>query len=148
MVPPRTAGRRWLEEGDIDMRIAKEDIPVVMEVPGAIARQVGGFGTVAGLGEIAGEWFSLAEGVDIAPLLEGLDQDACAAPHWGFVISGSLVITYRDHPEDHVNGGDLFYWPPGHSVRVTSDADVILFSPLVAHAHVIHHMGVKLGVAS
>jgi hypothetical protein len=128
------------------MRIAKEDIPVVLEVPGAIARQIGGFGDVPGVGEMAGEWFSLGEGTDIAPLLEGLDRDSCGAPHWGFVISGSLVITYRDQDADVVNGGDLFYWPPFHSVRVAADAEVILFSPLHAHAAVVDHMAEKLGV--
>lgn len=128
------------------MRVAKEDIPTILAVPGATARQIGGFGTVPGIGEMAGEWFSLAAGVDIAPLLEGLEADSCGAPHWGYVISGALVITYRNQPQDQVNGGDLFYWPPQHSVRVVADAEVILFSPLESHRHVVDHMAVKLGV--
>ena len=129
------------------MHVTKENIPTILEVPGATARQIGGFGTVSGLGEIAGEWFSLAAGVDIAPLLEGLEHDACGAPHWGYVISGSLMITYRDQPDEQVDGGDLFHWPPNHSVLVVADAEVILFSPLAAHRHVVDHMAVKLGVA-
>lgn len=35
---------------------------------------------------------------------------------------------------------DLFYRPPGHSVRVVSDAATILFSPLHEHQHVMEHM--------
>ncbi len=35
---------------------------------------------------------------------------------------------------------DLFYWRPGHSVRVVRDADVILFSPQVEHGKVMDHM--------
>ncbi|MFZ4432770.1 MAG: cupin domain-containing protein [Microthrixaceae bacterium] len=128
------------------MRVAKEDIPVVLSVPGATARQVGGFGEVPGLGEMAGEWFSLGEGTDIAPLLEGLERDTCGAPHWGFVISGGLVLSYADGPDEVVSGGDLFYWPPHHSVRVTEDAEVILFSPHAAHLAVVDHMAEKLGV--
>ena len=130
------------------MHVAKDDIPVVLEVPGATARQLGGFGEVQGLGDIAGEWFSLGAGTDIAPLLQGLEADTCAAPHWGYLISGRLVLTYVDGPEEQVDGGDLFYWPPHHSVRVTADAEVILFSPHAAHRAVVDHMAEKLGVAS
>ncbi len=63
------------------MHVAREDIPVVLAVPGATARQIGGFGSIAGAGEIAGEWFSLGAGTDIAPLLEGLERDACGSEH-------------------------------------------------------------------
>ncbi|MEZ5272400.1 MAG: hypothetical protein R2694_08855 [Ilumatobacteraceae bacterium] len=118
------------------MRIDKHDIPVVMAVPGATARQV------AAGPELAAEYFSLATGTDIAPLLHGLDGDACQVPHWGYVISGTLVVTFTDGyaGEERCNGGDCFYWPGGHSVRVEDDAEVILFSPHVAHAAVIDHM--------
>ena len=129
------------------MRVNKEDIPVIMEVPGAVARQVGGFGEVPGMGSMAGEWFSLAAGTDIAPLLEGLDKDLCDSPHWGFVMSGGLVLTYADQPEETLSGGDLFFWPAYHSVRVTEDAEVILFSPHSTHLAVVDHMAQKLGVA-
>ncbi len=130
------------------MHVAKEEIPVVLQVPGATARQLGGFGEAAGLGGIAGEWFSLGAGTDIAPLLQGLERDLCAAPHWGFVISGELVVTYADQPEERIAGQELFYWPPHHSVRVVEDAEVILFSPHAAHRTVVDHMADKLGVAA
>jgi hypothetical protein len=129
------------------MRVARQEIPTVLAVPGATARQIGGFGALPGVGEIAGEWFSLDAGTDIAPLLQGLERDTCGSPHWGYVISGQLVVSYADGPEEHVTGGDLFYWPPHHSVRVTDDAEVILFSPHAAHAAVVGHMAEKLGVA-
>ena len=129
------------------MHVAKEDIPVVLEVPGAVARQLGGFGEVPGGDGMAGEWFSLGAGTDIAPLLAGLERDACGAAHWGYVLSGGLTITYVDGPEEQVQGGELFYWPPDHSVRVTSDAEVILFSPHAAHRAVIDHMTEKLAAA-
>ena len=89
---------------------------------------------------MAAEYFSLGAGTDIAPLLKGLDDDACQAPHWGFMISGEVVITYTGGREERCSGDDLFYWPPGHSVRVVSDAEVILFSPQVEHAEVMNHM--------
>ena len=128
------------------MRIARQDIPVILGIPGATARQAGGFGELSGGGDIAAEWFSLGAGTDIAPLLQGLDRDSCAAEHWGYVISGALTVTYVDAPEEQVSGGDLFYWPPHHSIRVTEDAEVILFSPHAAHLAVVDHMAEKLGV--
>jgi hypothetical protein len=122
------------------MRIDKDDIPVVMQVPGATARQV------AAGDDLAAEYFSLGAGTDIAPLLQGLEGDACQAPHWGYVITGTVVVTYpgSDLPTDTCVGGDCFHWPAGHSVRVDEDAEVILFSPHHAHLAVIDHMKAKL----
>jgi hypothetical protein len=65
------------------MRISKDQIPAKINVPGAVARQVTDFGNAAGYGTMAGEYFSLDAGTDIAPLLKGLNDDACHAPHWG-----------------------------------------------------------------
>lgn len=126
------------------MRIAKEAVPVKFAVPGATARQLLDFGDPTGFGTISGEYFSLGAGTDIAPLLAGLADDMCHAPHWGYVISGGLVVGYTDGSEDTCSGGDLFYWPPGHTVRVTDDAEVVLFSPQAEHTHVLDHMMVKM----
>ena len=122
------------------MRIAKESIPAKINVPGAVARQVTEFGDASGFGKMGGEYFSLAAGLDISPLLMGLKDDACQAPHWGYMIAGELVVTYTDGKTDTCSANDLFYWPPGHSVRVVADAEVILFSPQHEHTHVINHM--------
>jgi hypothetical protein len=127
------------------MRIAKESIPVKFAVPGATARQLTDFGDATGFGTIGGEYFSLGAGTDIAPLLQGLTDDACHAPHWGYVISGRLVVNYIDGTEETCSGSDIFYWPPGHSVRVAEDAEVILFSPQDEHTHVLDHMVAKMG---
>lgn len=126
------------------MRITKESVPVKFAVPGATARQLTDFGDASGFGAISGEYFSLGAGTDIAPLLTGLVDDMCHAPHWGYVISGGLVVGYTDGSEDSCSGGDLFYWPPGHTVRVTDDAEVVLFSPQAEHTHVLDHMMAKM----
>ncbi len=123
------------------MRIQKQDVPVKLAVPGATARQLPGFGTTDAGIDMAAEYFSLAAGTDIAPLLQGLEGDLCQAPHWGHVVEGDLVVTYADGTEDVCGTGDLFFWPPGHTVRVVRDAEVVLFSPTAAHAEVIEHMG-------
>jgi len=122
------------------MHIAKTDIPERLNVPGAIARQILNFGDASGYGKIAGEYFSLGEGTDIAPLLKGLEGDLCQSPHWGYVLSGEVTVTYSDGEEETVNDGDLFYWPAGHSIRVGKDAELILFSPEAEHCAVVNHL--------
>lgn len=125
------------------MHITKTDIPVRVQAPGAVARQVPDFG-VAEVGTIGAEYFSLATGTDLAPLLVGLDGDACDAPHWGYVIQGRVVVTYTDGGTESCSAGDVFHWPAGHSVRVDDDAELILFSPQDSHGAVMDHIASKL----
>lgn len=74
-------------EGTDIRRTAKESIPVRFAVPGATARQFTDFGDATGYGAIGGEYFSLAAGTDIAPLLQGLAGDTCHAPHWDHMVA-------------------------------------------------------------
>jgi hypothetical protein len=60
------------------------------------------------------------------------------------MISGELVVAYTDGTEETCVGQDLFYWPPGHSIRVVDDAEVILFSPQIEHGSVMDHMLAKM----
>ena len=126
------------------MRIAKTDIPEKINIPGAVARQATEFGDATGYGKIAGEYFSLAAGTDIAPLLQGLEDDLCQSPHWGYLMEGEITVTYSNGSKESVNGGDLFYWPPGHTVAVSRDAEIILFSPQQEHCAVVEHIRKKL----
>jgi hypothetical protein len=126
------------------MRINKDEIPKKVDAPGAVARQATGFGDVSAYGSFGAEYLSLAAGTDIAPLLQGLPEDACQAPHWGFMKAGEVVVTYTDGSEETYVTDDLFYWPPGHSVRVVQDADVIMFSPVAEHGEVFDHMLAKM----
>ena len=114
-------------------------------MPGAKARQVTDFGDVSGYGTFAGEYFSLAAGVDLAPLLKGLEGDACNSPHWGFMIAGRVVVTFANGDEETCVGDDLIYWPAGHSVRVVQDAEMILFSPQAEHTAVMDHVLAQMG---
>lgn len=43
-----------------------------------------------------------------------------------------------------MRANDLFYWPEGHNVKVTEDAEIIMFSPQREHTHVIEHMREKV----
>lgn len=127
------------------MRITKEDIPVRINVPGAVARQKTNFGDATGYGMIGGEYFSLRAGTDIPPLLKGLEGDLCQSPHWGCTLKGKLTVTYADGTQEVDKSGDLFYWPPGHTVKVGEDAEVILFSPQDERSEVMDHMLKKMG---
>jgi hypothetical protein len=122
------------------MRISKENVDVRMQIPGAVIRQQMGFGDVSGFGKISAEYFTLSAGVDTTPLFQGLEGNLCQCPHWGFVLSGQLTTTDRDGARETVNANDLFYWPPGHNVKVDADADIVMFSPQHEHSHVINHM--------
>ncbi len=127
------------------MHVAKDDIDIKMNIPGAVLRQRMDFGEATGLGPISGEYFSLSAGVDTTPLFQGLEGDACQCPHWGFVLDGRLTTTDANGVEETVNANDLFYWPPGHNVKVEADAEIIMFSPQHAHSQVIEHMKKKVG---
>lgn len=122
------------------MHIAKENVPVKIGIPGATARQQTDFGDASGYGKISGEYFSLPAGMDISPLLQGLEGDLCQSPHWGYVISGRITTTFADGSQETAQTNDLFYWPPGHTVRVDDDVEMVLFSPQHEHTAVMDHM--------
>lgn len=122
------------------MRIAKDNVDVKMEIPGAVLRQRTDFGDATGFGKISGEYFSLASGVDTTPLFLGLQGNMCQCPHWGYVLRGQITTTNAQGATETVNADDLFYWPPGHNVKVDADAEIVMFSPQHEHSHVINHM--------
>ena len=122
------------------MRMAKEDVRVMMQIPGATVRLQPGFGNVKGFDRISGEYFSLAAGVDTTDLFQGLEGNACQAPHWGFVLRGKITTTDAAGIRETVKAHDLFYWPPGHNVKVEEDAELIMFSPEQEHVMVVNHM--------
>ena len=124
------------------MHLSKNDIPIKINVPEAVARQLPDFGVATGV--IGAEYFTMSTGTDLAPLLEGLDHNACQSAHWGYMLDGDIVVTYTDDTTERCTTGDVFHWPPGHSVRVERDAKLILFSPQAEHTPVIDHILAKL----
>lgn len=126
------------------MKQNKRDVPVRVDTPDAVARQQMDFGDTSGYGELSGEFFTLGAGTDLTPLLEGLEEDLCQCPHWGYVLEGALTATYSDGREEGTEIGELFYWPPGHTVRANDDAEFVMFSPQDEHAAVLDHVQAKL----
>ncbi len=126
------------------MRVAKQDVEVRMDIPGAVIRLRRDFGDATGLGRISCEYFTLAAGVDTTPLFQGLDGNLCQCPHWGYVIQGRITTTDANGARETVSANDLFHWPPGHNVKVDEDAEIVMFSPQREHCHVIDHMIAKV----
>ena len=124
------------------MHLSKNDIPVQLQVPGATARQLPDFGVASGA--LGVEYFSLATGTDMAPLLAGLADDLCHSAHWGYLIAGRVRVDYHDGAAETVLGGEVFHWPAGHTVLVEDDAELVMFSPQVEHGEVLEHIRGKI----
>jgi Cupin domain len=124
------------------MKIKKEAIPVTMESPGTIMRALPGYGgmTVA-FNEIPG-------GTDLSPLLEGLKNNSCQCPHWGYILEGELLLKYDNGSEEKLTTGDVFYFPPGHIAIVEKDLKIIDFSPEKELNEVMDHIAKKMAQLS
>ncbi len=68
-------------------------------------------------------------GTDFTPLLEGLENDHCQVPHWGYVIQGAVQIEYEDESTEVFSEGEVFYMKPGHTALVLKDLQLVSFSP-------------------
>ena len=71
---------------------------------------------------------SIREAMDLAPMLASLPGGNCPCPHWGYMISGRIVVSYGDRDEV-VEAGDAFYLAPGHTPRAEAGAEFVQFSP-------------------
>jgi hypothetical protein len=127
------------------MRISKEEQPVRLQTSGAVARQRRDFGDAGPYSTMCAERFTMDAGTDIGPLLRGLPGDLCQAPHWGYLVEGAVTVTYTDGSTERMSAGEMFYWPPGHTVRVDDKAELVMFSPQREHDEVLDHMREKLG---
>src|SRR5688500_15332686 len=106
------------------MRVPKDEVDVKMEIPGAVVRQRTDVGAMTDAALIGAQYFTLSAGVDTTPLFHGLEGNLCQCPHWGFVLSGQITTTDANGAQETVNTNDLFYWPPGHTVKVDADAEI------------------------
>lgn len=66
---------------------------------------------------------------DLAPLLAGLPDDRCQAPHLGYVLAGKVTFTFADGHEETYEAGDAYYAPPGHTPHLYAGSEVVEFSP-------------------
>jgi hypothetical protein len=87
----------------------------------------------------------LPRGADATPLLQGLPGDMCQCPHWGYVLRGAIHVKYTDGRAETVRAGDVYYWPPGHTVSVEEEYEAVEFSPAGEMGKVLDHLASKLG---
>ena len=78
---------------------------------------------------------------DFSPLLEGLPDDKCQCPHWGYVFKGALHVGYTDGTEEVLKAGQVYYMPPGHTVWTTDEGTALLIlSPEEEEKEVSQHI--------
>ena len=65
---------------------------------------------------------------DIAGLFQGLRDDRCQVPRWGYVLEGMITFRFADGEETYV-AGDAYYVPPGHTPVHYAGAEILEFSP-------------------
>jgi len=110
-----------------------EDLPVLMDVPG-VKTQLGKWG------EMNVSRMQFAKGVDFTPMLKGLPDDLCQCPHWGYILKGVMHVRYSDNHEEVIDAGQLYYLPPGHTIWIDEDIDLVEFSPSEEHDIVLQHL--------
>ncbi len=118
--------------------IAKEKIPVGMKAPKTVLR------SQTGIGGFAVAFNELPAGGDMTPLFQGLPDNACPVPHWGYMLEGAIRIKYVNGKEETVKAGEVFYWPAGHLPFVEKDVKLIDFSPDVEFKQLMAHIGKKM----
>lgn len=87
---------------------------------------------------------SLPDGTDFCQFLKGLPHDHCQCPHWGYLLEGEIKVDYQDGSSEVVKPGDLYYWPPGHTISVQGDTRYVEFSPADQLADVLDHVVSRL----
>ena len=123
------------------MHASREDLPIVLEAGPAQVR--------------ATDWedmrvvlVSVPAGTDFGPLLQGLPDDLCPCPHWGYVVKGRLEITHADGRDETLRAGDVYYLPPGHTGVAVEDTEFLEVSPPDEHQRFIDAARENLAAAA
>jgi len=102
-------------------KASKGDVTSVTDVPLVEDRS-------ADLGGYTVDFVTIKQDHDLVQMLAELPGGRCPCPHWGYVLTGQISISYADHDEV-INGGEAFYLPPGHIPAATAGTEIIQFSP-------------------
>ncbi|MGA2756656.1 MAG: hypothetical protein ABSF58_04825 [Solirubrobacteraceae bacterium] len=106
-----------------DLVIAKDDLPTVSMGP--YRAQWAEWAGYAMAFEVVPKGFP--PGGDAA--FEGLPDELCQCPHWGYMIKGKGLLRLADGRELEINAGDLYYCPPGHKLFAIEDFENLEFNP-------------------
>ncbi len=81
---------------------------------------------------------------DAALLFQGLPDDRCQCPHWGYVVQGAISLRYADGHEETNRAGDVYYWPAGHTGWTNEGVTFLEFSPTAEIHPVLDHLSKQL----
>src|SRR4051794_21383629 len=112
--------------------IRAADVPIALKDDNVEVR-------LSEVGEMTIGYFRFAKGTDLGPALVGLPGDLCQCPHWGYMLKGRVMMRTKDGEEIY-EGGQAFYWPPGHAPVALEDSEYVDFSPTEEFATVIRHL--------
>lgn len=98
-----------------------KDIPIAVDIPQGKMRFVEWGGMTIENG-------AFSQTADPGPFFEGLPDDRCQCPHWGYVIRGQLRYRYSDHEEVYA-AGEVYYAAPGHLPIIEAGTEYVEFSP-------------------
>jgi len=71
----------------------------------------------------------LQEVGDFSPLLKGLPDNMCHAPHWGYMFKGKMVMKFKDR-EETIKAGEAFYMEAPHVPTYTEKGtEYVVFTP-------------------
>lgn len=107
-----------------------------------------GFTNISGLEGFTIGYMNVPAPTDFTPFFEGLPDNMCGSPHWGYVIEGDLRIQYPGGKEDTISAGEVFYLPAPHTGIVNKNVKFIDFSPDGKLAPVLDHIAKKMGEAA
>ena len=100
---------------------SRDELPLQEVAPGYSSRFVDWGGMTVGL-EAA------PAGMDASSMLASLPDGRCQAHHWGYLISGLIVVDYGDRQE-MVSAGQAYYVEPGHRITFKEDSEAVEFTP-------------------
>jgi hypothetical protein len=121
------------------MHATRDELPILFGSDPAAIRG-------ADWGDLRAMVITLPAGTDLAPLLQGLPDDLCPCPHWGYILKGRIRVRYADG-EETLQAGALFYLPPGHTPLVEEDIEFVEFSRPAEFQPVLDHLAAASGAA-
>ncbi len=86
----------------------------------------------------------MPRGFDLDALLQGLPDDLCPCPHWGYVFQGRMLVRYADGSEEEIKAGDVYYLRAGHTAVLEEDSVSIDLSPVEAWQQLTKHLAAKM----
>lgn len=106
-------------------------MPVVSKQSASRSESMQGYeGHFEDAGDYTIAFETYTEDADLSGFFDGLPDNRCQCPHWGYVLQGKVAFHYGDHSEI-IEAGHAYYIPPGHTPQIFSGTEVVEFSPTV-----------------